>query len=111
VVGVDGSEGGYAAVTEAAELARSFRARLIGVSVEEGLPRYAATKGEADEFEQEKDRCFAEVGERAARLAGHHGSAIEHVVRIGDAADVPVRFVDEVGADLVVLGTRGTRRS
>ena len=97
VVGVDGSPGGYAAVAEAAELARRFRARLIGLSVEEGLPRYAATMGEVDEFKREKDRYFAEVGERAARVAGRHGSAMEHEVRIGHAADVLVRFVEEVG--------------
>ncbi|MEA2614292.1 MAG: hypothetical protein QOE72_75, partial [Chloroflexota bacterium] len=33
---VDGSPGGYAAVAEAAELARRFNARLIALSVEEG---------------------------------------------------------------------------
>jgi nucleotide-binding universal stress UspA family protein len=68
VVGVDGSPGGYAAVAEAAELARRFRARLIGLSVEEGLPRYAATMGEVDEFVEEKDRYFAEGASRAARV-------------------------------------------
>ncbi len=110
VVGVDGSEGGYAAVAEAAELARRFRALLIALSVEEGLPRYAATMGEVDEFKSEKDRYFAAVGEQAARVAGRHGSAIEHVVRIGHAADVLVRFVEEVDADLVVLGYKGHSR-
>jgi nucleotide-binding universal stress UspA family protein len=110
VVGVDGSPGGYAAVAEAAELARRFRARLIALSVEEGLPRYAATMGEVDEFKHEKDRYFAEVGERAARVAGQHGSSMEHEVRIGHAADVLVRFVEEVGADLVVLGYKGHSR-
>ena len=80
VVGVDGSPGGYAAVAEAAELARRFQARLIGLSVEEGLPRYAATMGEVDEFKEEKDRYFAEVGRRAARVAGQHGSTLEHEI-------------------------------
>lgn len=110
VVGVDGSPGGYAAVEEAAELARRFAARLIGLSVEEGLPRYAATIGEVDEFKEEKDRYFAEVGRKAARVAGRHGSVMEHEVRVGHAADVLVRFVDEVGADLVVLGYKGHSR-
>jgi nucleotide-binding universal stress UspA family protein len=110
VVGVDGSSGGYAAVAEAAELARRFAARLIGLSVEEGLPRYAATMGEVDEFKREKDRYFADVGERAARIARQHGSAIEHEIRIGHAAAVLVRFVEEVGADLVVLGYKGHSR-
>jgi len=110
VVGIDGSPGGYAAVAEAAELARRFQARLIGLSVEEGLPRYAATMGEVDEFKEQKDRYFAEVGRRAARVAGQHGSTLELEIRIGHAADVLVRFVDEVSADLVVLGYKGHSR-
>ena len=110
VVGIDGSPGGYAAVAEAAELARRFQARLIGLSVEEGLPRYAATMSEVDHFKEEKDRYFSQVGEHAAQVAGRHGSAIEHEVRIGHAADVLVRFVEEVGADLVVLGYKGHSR-
>jgi len=36
---VDGSSGGYAAIAEAAELAKRFGSRLIVLSVEEGLPR------------------------------------------------------------------------
>ena len=110
VVGVDGSSGGYAAVAEAAELARRFRARLIGLSVEEGLPRYAATMGEVDDFKQEKDRYFAEVSARAARVAGRLGVELEHEIRIGHAADALVQFVDEVGADLIVLGYKGHSR-
>jgi nucleotide-binding universal stress UspA family protein len=93
VVGVDGSPGGYAAVAEAAGLARRFRARLIGLSVEGGLPRYAATMGEVDEFVEEKDRYFAEVASRAARMVGRHGVELEHEVRIGHAADTLVQFV------------------
>jgi nucleotide-binding universal stress UspA family protein len=107
---VDGSPGGYAAVAEAAELARRFGARLIALSVEEGLPRYAATMGEVDEFKREKDSYFGEVGKEAARVARAHGAEIEHRVQLGHAADVIVRFVDLVGADLVVLGYKGHSR-
>jgi nucleotide-binding universal stress UspA family protein len=109
-VAVDGSEGGYAAVREAAELARRFNARLLAISVEEGLPRYAALMGEVDEFLGEKDRYFAEVGREARRIAADHGVALRHEVRIGHAADLIVRFVEEVGADLVVMGYKGHSR-
>jgi len=110
LVGVDGSSGGYAAVHEAAELAQRFSARLIAVSVEEGLPRYAATMGEVDEFKREKDRYFDEVGVEAKRIAEGHGAKLEHEIRIGHAADVIVRFADEVGADLLVMGYKGHSR-
>jgi len=63
---VDVSPGGYAAVAEAAELARRFNARLIALSVEEGLPRYASIMGEVDEFKREKDAYFETVGHDAA---------------------------------------------
>jgi nucleotide-binding universal stress UspA family protein len=107
---VDGSRGGYAAVGEAAELARRFGAELIALSVEEGLPRYAATMGEVDEFKREKDRYFEEVGREASRIAGAHGAKLRHEVRLGHSADQIVRFLDEVGADLVVLGYKGHSR-
>jgi nucleotide-binding universal stress UspA family protein len=107
---VDGSKGGYAAVAEAAELSKRFGAELIALSVEEGLPRYAATMGEVDEFKEEKDRYFEEVGQVATRIAGEHGWRLRREVRLGHAADVIVRFLDEVGADLVVLGYKGHSR-
>ena len=107
---VDGSGGGYAAVGEAAELARRFDSRLIALSVEEGLPRYAATIGEVDDFKREKDAYFENVGTVAARIAGRNGAKLTHEIRIGHAADVSVRFVDKIGADLVVLGYKGHSR-
>jgi len=110
LVGVDGSPGGYAAVAEAAELARRFSARLIAISVEEGLPRYAATMGEVDEFKREKDRYFDEVGDQAKQIAGEHGAQLEHEIRLGHAADVIVRFAEEAGADLLVMGYKGHSR-
>jgi nucleotide-binding universal stress UspA family protein len=110
VVGVDGSTGGYAAAAEAAELARRFNAELVALSVEEGLPRYAALMTEVDEFKREKDRYFEEAGEEARRIDDEHGVRLDHEIRIGHAADVIVRFVEEVGADLVVLGYKGHSR-
>jgi nucleotide-binding universal stress UspA family protein len=107
---VDGSPGGYAAVAEAAELARRFDARLIALSVEEGLPRYAGTIGEVDEFKREKDSYYGGVGEQAAAIAQEHGVVMRHEVRLGHAADVIVKFADEVGADLMVLGHKGHSR-
>ena len=101
---VDGSPGGYAAVAGAAELAFRFNARLISLSVEEGLPKHAATMGEVDEFKRERDRYFEGVQAEAAAIAREHHTTLAAEVRMGHAADAIVRFVAEVGADLVVLG-------
>lgn len=110
VVGVDGSVGGYAAVAEAAEIAKRFSAKLIALSVEEGLPRFPATVGEVDDFKEQEDQYFEEVGRVAVRIAGEHGSTLRHEVRIGGAADLIIRFAEEVKADLVVLGYKGHSR-
>ncbi len=110
LVGVDGSPGGYAAVAEAAELARRFNARLVAISVEEGLPRHAATIDQVDEVKHEKDRYYNRVGAEAKRIAGKHGAKLEHEIRLGHAADVIVRFADEVDTDLLVMGYKGHSR-
>ena len=100
---VDGSPGGYAAVAEAAELAFRFNARLISLSVEEGLPKHAATMAEVDEVKRERDRYFEGVQAQAAAIAREHHATPTSEVRMGHAADAIVHFVAEVGADLVVL--------
>lgn len=110
VVGVDGSAGGYAAVAEAAEIAKRFSAGLIALSVEEGMPKVPTLMDEVDEFKRKKDRYFAKVAIEAKRIAGEHGAKLSHEIRIGDAALQIVRFIDEVDADLVVLGYKGHSR-
>jgi len=101
VVGVDGSAGGYAAVAEAAEIAKRFNADLIALSVEEGLPKVPTLMDEVDEFIRKKNRYFAKVAVEAKRIAGEHGAKLSHEIRIGDAAVQIVRFIIEVDADLV----------
>ena len=110
VVGVDGSAGGYAAVAEAAEISKRFNADLLALSVEEGMPKVPTLMDEVDEFKRKKDQYFAEVAIEAKRIAGEHGAKVSHEIRIGDAALQIVRFIDEVDADLVVLGYKGHSR-
>jgi len=51
------------------------------------------------------------VDREAARVAGEHGAKVERFeIRIGHAADVIVHFVDEIHADLVVMGYKGHSR-
>jgi nucleotide-binding universal stress UspA family protein len=109
VVGIDGSACGYAAVAEASELATLFGATLFGLSVEEGLPRFPSLMDNVDDYIQKRNRYFTQVGVKARRVAVEHGAKLSHEVRVGVAADRIVRFIDEVGADLVVLGYKGHR--
>lgn len=89
----------------ALQLARRQRARLALLhvvapatipsvfltSVRTGLPQLAALSGE-----------------HLARLARRMGMRPKHaVVRTGHAAEVILRFADEIGTDLIVIGSRG----
>jgi nucleotide-binding universal stress UspA family protein len=100
----DGSPEGYEAVAGAAEHAFRFNARLISLSVEEGLPKHASTMAEVDEVKRERDRYFAGVQPYAEAIACEHHAALTSEVRPGRLADATARFVAEVDADLVVLG-------
>jgi nucleotide-binding universal stress UspA family protein len=103
VVGIDGSPGGYVAVSHATNLARSIGGSLFAISAAEAPPRFAATIAEVDDFMAEREQYFEHVRREANLIASRHGFDLKHVVRIGSAAQVIVQYVD-VSADLVVLG-------
>lgn len=90
VVGTDGSERAGQAVREAATLAATVRARLLVVT--------------AHAPDEDAARIIADA-ESVARGAG---AADVHVLtEEGEAAEVLLRVVEEHGADLVVLGSKG----
>lgn len=49
----DGSEGAKHALKIAIDLAKKYNADLHSISVQEGMPHYAATIGEVEEFRKE----------------------------------------------------------
>lgn len=59
---------------------------------------------EVDEVKRERDSYFEGVQEEAAAIASEHHVTLTTEVHVGHAAHAIVRFVAEVGADLVVLG-------
>ena len=107
VVAVDGSETSFRAFAKALELAGLTRAELLALAVEGPLPAYAATIGEIDEVKREKDQFFASLAERIRGEAAEAGVPIEVELRPGHAAELIVRYANEVGADLIVLGHKG----
>lgn len=48
----DGSAGARLALKVAIDLAKKYNAELHSISVEEGVPHYAATIGEVEEFKR-----------------------------------------------------------
>lgn len=107
LVALDGSAGSRRALMAGIDLARKYDARLHVLSVEERLPAYAATVGEVEEARQEQNSYFENVQGEAMELARTHGLVITGEIRAGHEADVIVRYANEEGFDLIVLGTHG----
>ena len=107
LVALDGSAGSRRALMAAMDLGKKYDARVHLLSVEEHLPAYAATVGEVEEARQEQNIYFAKVQEEAGEVARAYGLEIEGVIRAGHAAETIIRYANEGGFDLIVMGTHG----
>lgn len=113
LVPVDFSDCSYEVVERAAELARGLGARLgvlhvvdppAGIALDTpieigraGEPTQTVVEYLTNDAEQRLPRYLEQIGD----LQG------QTMVRIGPAADSIVEAADEVGADLIVMGTHG----
>jgi nucleotide-binding universal stress UspA family protein len=110
LVGYDGSEGSKKALAAAIDLARHYGAELHSISVEEDLPRYAATVGEVLEAKAEKNGYFAKLNEEAKSLAAKQGITLHTKVVAGHEVETIVNYSREHHFDLVVIGFMGHSR-
>jgi nucleotide-binding universal stress UspA family protein len=111
VVGTDGSESSFRAVDQAAAIAGKSGAKLIVATAY--LPEKELHSGEPDQLKGEKYRTqgnapihgmLREASDRA-RAAG--AKDVEERSIEGAPIDVLVELVDEVNADLLVVGNVG----
>jgi CBS domain-containing protein len=109
LVAFDGTPGSEQALTQAIALARLTGAALTALSVEEKLPAYAASAGEVEETLRQMEAYFAKIHAEAQQRARASGVALETALRAGAAAPTIVRFADEGGFDLIVIGADGRR--
>jgi nucleotide-binding universal stress UspA family protein len=115
VVGTDGSERADRAVAAAAEIARSWGSELHIVTATRA-PRASAAAASAmgaPLIETGAEKALAEesaknVGEEAVRKHGAGLAAEAHGVQ-GNPDDVLLSTAAEVGADLIVVGSKGMR--
>ena len=115
VVGTDGSESAGIAVHRATELAKLTSASLHIVTayrpVSLGSVAMAASAGASTVDVEHGNRGVTAQGElvceHAASEARREGVKVELHVVPGEAADVLVGVATQVGADLVVVGSRG----
>jgi len=103
----DGSEGAIHALKVAIDLAKKYRAELHSISVEEGVPHYAATIGEVDEYRREADEFFRKINTEAVEEAKKSGIEILTKVQAGHEVETIVQCAKEGKFDLLVVGFMG----
>ena len=113
LLATDGSEVAEMAATTAVNLAKGTRSELHVLTVGSGYPSYDVRIPEVaeelgrqaqnmlDEQAKKMERAGGKIAQRHSRLAEHH-AAFEH-----HPADDVVRVAEEIGAGLIVLGSRG----
>lgn len=105
LVATDGSEEAVLAERAAARLAAQAGSELHVVHVGEFLPTLLAqTEAEPARIEREARELLEG---RAARIGSEGGSVTRTHLRLGAAAREIVAVAEEVGADLVAVGSRG----
>ena len=104
LVGYDGSKGGKAALARAAALAKEGKGQITALWVREPLPRYTDLPGEPEEAQEAADDYFKKRQKEVAEVAAQQGFPITCETRHGHPAKMIVKFADEGGYDLIVIG-------
>jgi nucleotide-binding universal stress UspA family protein len=103
----DGSAGAKLALKVAIDLAKRYGAELHSISVEEGVPHYAATIGEVEEFKKEANGYFKSLGDKATEMAKKEGIELKTKVLAGHEVETIVNYAKEGEFDLLVIGFMG----
>ncbi|MHB0871129.1 MAG: universal stress protein [Chloroflexota bacterium] len=82
-------------------------AKIAVLSVEENLPRYAATVGEVDEEQERANEYFARLHSKARELARERAIELTAETVLGHAAQAIVERAREHDFDLIVMGHIG----
>jgi len=104
LVGYDGSKGGKAALQRAAVMAKEYHAELTALWVREPLPRHSDLPGEFEGETEAADEYYLERKKEVEEVAAQHGLSIRCMMDRGHPAKIIVKFADQRGYDLVVVG-------
>ncbi len=107
LVANDGSEGAIKALKTAINLAKRYNAELHSISVEEGVPHYAATIGEVDEYRQEANEFFRKINDEARDAAWKEDIELHTKVLAGHEVETIVQYAKDGHFDLLVIGFMG----
>lgn len=104
LVGYDGSKGGKVALLRAVNLAKQSGAELTALWIREPLPRHSDLPGEFEEEAEAADEYYKARKQEAEEAAAQHEIKIRCETRRGHPAKTIVKFADEEGYDLIVIG-------
>jgi nucleotide-binding universal stress UspA family protein len=107
-VGTDGSETASEAVTQAAEFARRFDAKLVLLSAFKSDPPPPDT--DETQWSYQPAAQLREILSRTEAQMNEQGIECTTAVDEGDPADVLVRLANECSADVLVIGNKGMQR-
>jgi len=107
LVANDGSAGAKLALKVAIDLAKRYNAKLHSISVEEGVPHYAATIGEVEEYKREANGFFKKINDEAVEMAKKEGVELKIRVIAGHEVEAIVNYAKEGEFDLLVIGFMG----
>jgi len=103
----DGSDGAKHALQVAIDLAKKYNAELHSISVEEGVPHYAATIGEVEEFKKEANGYFQKINDEAKEEVKKAGIDLHIKVQAGHEVETIVNYAKGGKFDLLVIGFMG----
>jgi nucleotide-binding universal stress UspA family protein len=103
----DGSDGAKHALKVAIDLAKKYSSELHSISVEEGVPHYAATIGEVEEYRKEANGFFRNINDEAAEEAKKAGIELHAKVQACHEVETIVHYAKEGNFDLLVIGFMG----
>lgn len=85
-------------------IAREYEARLTALWVREPLPRHSDLPAEFEGEEEAADEYFQARQKEVQEVAAQQGLRIACETRRGDPARTIVKFADQGGFDLIVVG-------
>lgn len=107
LVAFDGSTSAWRALRRAIDLARDQGAELWMITVEQSLPQYAARPGTKPLTGEAAAQRFERLQLEPQREAARHGVTLQCERVRGHPTEAIVRYADQIGADLIVIGQHG----
>jgi len=107
LVATDGSEPAHKAFERALALAAVTGAELHTISVAEGLPRFAGTQGEVEDYKQRMEEHYRKLGEKLQQEAAKQDVELHVHVQYGHEIESIVTFAKKNKFDLMVIGFVG----